>query len=38
MSGKDKKRMNRYSIEDQMNRYNITREEAEDKIKELKSK
>lgn len=28
-----KKRMNRFSIEDQMERYNITREDAEDKIK-----
>ncbi len=28
--------MNRFSIEDQMERYNITREDAEDKIKELK--
>ena len=32
-----KKRMNRFSIEDQMERYNITREDAEDKIKELKN-
>lgn len=37
MINKVKKRMNRYSVEDQMERYGITREEAEDKIKELKS-
>lgn len=28
---KKKKRMNIYSIEDQMEKYNISREEAEDK-------
>ena len=34
---KKKKRMNIYSIEDQMEKYNISREEAEEKIKKIKN-
>lgn len=37
MSEEKKKRMNRFSIKDQIERYNITEEEAVDKIKKLKS-
>ena len=32
-----KKRMNIYSVEDQMRKYNLSREEAENKIKNIKN-
>ena len=32
-----KKRMNRYSIEDQIERFGLSREDAEEKIKQIKN-